>query len=450
MKSIIAFLFQIYFIKKVILKKIIKIPFKRKLELVLNETNIMENLLENKIYTEIEIGNPPQKLNMYFKLQQFPTFFVSEDYKNSKCEKFNQNISKTFKVINQKLVYITFINLHFKHGMLVQDNFSLNNKQIFFENFSFVLAKDLIDEAKFFSGEFGLKISNRKCLNLNDSANIIKQLIENKFIDSYIFYLQFSEKNNDEGEIIFGDYCHNIDKKYSEKNFIYFKMPLIEEELLWSMNHNFIYLNNEKLFDDTIFISFQYEFGLIQLDNNYYNKIKTNFFDKFINQCFEKEFSINYPLTKKTFISFFCDNNINLQSFPDLVIENLDAKYNFTLTYKDLFYDFNGIKYFLIVFKKTSQYEKSDIILGKPFFKKYLFVFDGENKIIGFYDKNIGKFIFPLSWIFVFILFILLIITIVYFKFFENINKRKLRANELEDNYDYITQNDNNNNILNN
>ena len=79
-----------------------------------------------------------------------------------------------------------------------------------------------------------------------------------------------------------------------------------------------------------------------------------------------------------------------------------------------------------------------------------MFVFDGENKIIGFYDKNIGKFIFPLSWIFVFILFILLIITIVYFKFFENINKRKLRANELEDNYDYITQNDNNNNILNN
>ena len=34
----------------------------------------MENLYKNKIYTEIEIGNPSQKFKSYFKLQQFPNF----------------------------------------------------------------------------------------------------------------------------------------------------------------------------------------------------------------------------------------------------------------------------------------------------------------------------------------------------------------------------------------
>ena len=52
-------------------------------------------------------------------------------------------------------------------------------------------------------------------------------------------------------------------------------------------------------------------------------------------------------------------------------------------------------------------------------------------------DKN--KIKIPFSWILIFILFITLISVLIYIKFFIVKAKRKIRANELDDDYEYIT-----------
>ena len=433
--KILYFIF--FIIQNSIGKKILKIPFKRKIELELNETNLIENLYKNKIYTEIEIGNPSQKFKSYFKLQQFPTFIISIDNKDAKCDKFNQNKSNTFKFLDEISSYITYINLDFKHGRLSKDDLYLNNKEIYFENFKFFLAKDLIDEVKTFSSEIGLKISTSN-YNVNKTVNFIYELIENKFIDYYIFYFKFNEKNDNEGELIIGDYYHNIENKFTEKNYIYNKIPIIDNQLIWGFNHNYLYIKNEKIIDELLFIYFQIEFNFIHSIEEYYNEIKEKFFDKFKNKCFEKNFTVNYIKNKK--IAYFvCDNSVDIKNFPELIIENIDMKYNFTFTYQDLFYNYNNKNYFLVVFQKPFKFEKKDWIFGKPFFKKYLTIFDGEKKVIGIYDKNIGKTNFNWSWIIVIILGIILIVTCIYFKYYQSITKRKLRANELEDEYDYVS-----------
>jgi hypothetical protein len=75
--------------------------------------------------------------------------------------------------------------------------------------------------------------------------------------------------------------------------------------------------------------------------------------------------------------------------------------------------------------------------------KKYKFSFNQDSKIIGFYKLIISQnnnHLFSFNFIFIFILIIFCISLIILL--IRNImNKpRKLRANELEDNYEYINK----------
>ena len=66
-------------------------------------------------------------------------------------------------------------------------------------------------------------------------------------------------------------------------------------------------------------------------------------------------------------------------------------------------------------------------------------LFDREKKIFGVYTiKN--QFNFPITWIFIFILSLALVSIIIYIKYCITIQKRKIRANELQDDYDYVPQ----------
>ena len=75
--------------------------------------------------------------------------------------------------------------------------------------------------------------------------------------------------------------------------------------------------------------------------------------------------------------------------------------------------------------------------------RKYKFTFNRDNKIIGFYKLIISqknKSLFSSNHIFILIL-IIVCITLVILLIRNIMNKpRKLRANELEDNYEYINK----------
>ena len=91
--------------------------------------------------------------------------------------------------------------------------------------------------------------------------------------------------------------------------------------------------------------------------------------------------------------------------------------------------------FFLIIFRINSNYFYWEF--GEIFFKKYQFIFDEEKGIIGFYNSK-KKIAINYSKIFIFLLFIFIIILILFiFKIIMN-KQRRLRANELEENYDYI------------
>ena len=133
-----------------------------------------------------------------------------------------------------------------------------------------------------------------------------------------------------------------------------------------------------------------------------------------------------------------CNKNVNIKNFPDLIFQSENLKYNFTFNYSELFMEYKEKYYFLIVFKRY----KDGWCLGEIFFKKYQIVFDKDKKIYGLYlKKNLNNKISP--WLYVIILFFCLMITISLIIYLIRLlmKKRKIRANELEDQFEYLPYN---------
>ena len=110
---------------------------------------------------------------------------------------------------------------------------------------------------------------------------------------------------------------------------------------------------------------------------------------------------------------------------------------NFTLNYNDLFYKFENKYYFLIVFYQNKR--NYNWIFGSPFFKKYQMIFDKDKKIISIYEKDDNHNI-SFAYIIIFILIVIIIFLVFYIVFYLFKNKRKLRANEIDENFEYLPQ----------
>ena len=175
--------------------------------------------------------------------------------------------------------------------------------------------------------------------------------------------------------------------------------------------------------------------------------IEKNFFNEYINLNICKKYTTN---SIDHFIIFSCIENENLifEKFPILYFNLKSQNLSFEFNYKDLFKKIGNELYFMIVFEK---YNSMIWRLGKPFFMKYTFVYNGDAKTIGFYQKkneikikdknnwkielNILKIIFIIILL---LIFISLVIIIAYYLGKRYNLIRKKHANELDDDYDYF------------
>ena len=431
------------FLIKIIISTIIlhsnslKIPFKTLAKS--DSENYLSNNFYANIYSAFQIGSQSQSLPCSIILQR------SEFYVNN--ENFNPNQSKTFVQISNSSLQSNSYKF-----VLSKDDFQLNSKTIV-QQINF----DLIVEVT------GARFNPKQCQigfqinDFDDDKNIfIKILKEKNVINSYVFFLQFNNVN--EGNLFLGNLPEEI-MNFDRENFRTTKVINQNNFLFWGIQFDDISINKEKIKDSkTVF--FSYEFGLISAtkiseeiiaknlfnlnDNNNNNNNNNN------KNCFMEEFTINEELFGEVkYNSYYCDLSAKISNFPPLEFYNKDLNYTFKFDHNDLFVKNNNRFQFLIIFE---QYEKNNRWkFGRIFFKKFLMVFDYDKKQIGFYIKkgknkiknNDNKFL-----IFFLIILILILILIVY-KFFIRKNQRKIKANELEDNFEYKIEKENYSKLIN-
>ena len=420
--------FIIIFLKPI--NSLLTLNFKRNLTKDLSPDNLMINLFKNDIYTNFDIGTPNQEIPISIKLQTYAFYIVSSESKIS-LKTFSSNDSKTFYSTNN--VIRNLMNEDFNYAFFSSDiiNLSNINKK---NNFSFFLVKNTSNTEICEGGGIGLNIKP-KSPNI-EKINFINELKEQNLISSYAFSIKY--KNEKEGELIIGKKPHEYDnERYKNEYFHFANIPIYSYDFQWALYFDKVQYGNidlNKRINQVLI--FEIELGVIISNSEYKNFIQKNFFEKYINEkkCFIGTFG------KEGYKYFYCNENVDITLMQNLSFYNQDLNYTFELNYKDLFYNFDGKNYYLVVFP---WYLGVQWRMGLPFFKKYQLIFDSEKKIIGVYERilekksNIFKF-----WKNNLIIFLIFVIAFLIFYIIRNIkNKsRKIRANELKENYDYLPE----------
>jgi hypothetical protein len=413
-----------------ITSELLKIPFKSKEKKKLTEENLMSQLTENEIYIDAKIGTPNQNIQLYIKLNEYPTFITSSSHPKN-IPKFDNKKSSTF---NFKEHYdIEYKVYDFTKGKLSEDTFILidsKKKNYEMKNFNFYLATELKEGKEEMSGEIGFKLIEEYG---EEKANFLNNLKLKNLTENYIFSIQYNDDNN--GILYLGNYYHQFDKNYKESDFKIMKVGIPKSQIQWQLYFDKINIKNESLLLSNA-VDLSYEFGLILSNLNYYEKINELYFNNYKNECEEIKFNNDIYFYIK------CSDKINIKQFPELNFINNELNYTIKFNGEELFYKFKGNYYFQIIFKTE---HTKNWKFGKIFFKKYQIFFNRDKKIIGLYPYIKKSLNFSFSWILVIILIFIIIGILIYVKKYYTYKKRKIRANELIEEFDYEPQNNGSN-----
>ena len=403
---------------------IIKIPFRIESNYAQNSDDIILKLVNKQLFIDIKIGSEKTQLSLPLKLHSYSSFISSSINSNLKVNTFNEKESNTYKLINNTI--ITPILDDYEEGLLSEDNLYLNNN-IELKNFNFILS---IKQNLISSGYIGLKLEKEfSDHELFENTGFINQLKKLNLIKSYSFTFKFL--SNEKGEFIIGGDPHEYDKKnYNSDNLILINAGKVNNYMKWYFDIDNIKVNEENVeYTSHESAEIQSEFGLI---------IGSDYFRLYVWENFFNKDGCNYG-TQGIYDFYYCDKKVNLKNiFKKLEIYSKDKKINFIFDYNDLFYEYKGKIYFLIVFTRGNYWT-----FGQIFLKKYQTIFNSDKKVLGWYSNNLNKKNNnkennKLLKIFCIIFLIIIIGLILYIFFFKKNLKlfRRVMINELTDTLD--------------
>ena len=382
-----------------------------------------DNLLQNDLEITLNIGNPPQSIDLNLRSKAY-SFFVTSVQANLPYKTFNE--SKSGTLIKETEKPDTYRNQEYSKAFKIYDSIYIDNREI--KNISLLLATSLEYQE---TGALGLRLVDEHEY-IGDLSFILQ--IKKKF-NLYNYTYMINYKNDNEGDLIIGAYPHIYDKNsFNQDNFKYAKAGILNGNVDWIIDFDVIRYDNNTIPSMNFRGFTQIEFGLIQAPSRLKKHLNNTFFK---NQCTEK-FNI-----KRTITILHCKENFKISDFKNISFILKDSNLEFTLTYKDLFIKENNEYIFGIVFDETGN-KDTPWILGKPFIKKFSLIYDLDKKTIGTYKgknlkneepKNPHKVLIILIIIFSIIIIGLVIFIVYYVK---KPKKRNLAKELNDDNYEYF------------
>ena len=304
--------------------------------------------------------------------------------------------------------------------------------QVKLKNFTFILSSSfknisLLREG----GQIGLGIINIE----TTEDSFLKQLYNLNIIKKYPFSISYTKE--DEGNLIFGDYLHDIKNSgYKNEEMITIPIEDIERDFYWSGSSKFIV--NNKTIDYFIGFIINSQYGVSFANSEYFKSIQPFLKDKINNgKCKEKEVYIKgiFPdhLDEDIYSYYVCDKDVNLKEFPSLIVEISGNKFQIEFTYKDLWINYKDKNYLNILltdkFLDTRNFYFS---FGRMFLRKYDFTFDTERRIIGIYKKKPQKKDWKLLTVIIFIVLIVALFFLIrYIMTYYQMKVSKKTAHEL-------------------
>ncbi len=421
---------------------------------------IIKKFFHSDIYTIFNIGNQqiPLILSVSNSVFQITSSLSGPSSKFDSPEVYNLlplfNSNNNLRFFNEKqsssFQYNNIVDSENKKSRLAKDTISfydqleLNsniNKEM---NFEFMLQYKVEN----ISGIIGLAFPDIKIDNyiLVKYSNLLFQLKENKIIHDYNWFFLYDKWDNTNGKLIIGAKPHDLfPKKYSHENLIYTQSIKdssaghnwkIKFKDIYTDNYHFKNLTAEFIFDSELIVAPR------ELDTF----LLKSFLQEEINKknCFKNSY---YQKTHyvTTFLFYYCNSNIQkelYEALPNIKFNSKEFNYTFEISKDDLLQvEDNKVYLKLLFFIEDS----GKWLLGKPFSLKYQFVFNPDTNEIAMYNKDYVEEKPERSskqfWLIFTIIILCIIFTILGVIIGKKIYglKRKQKANELNDDFEYIS-----------
>ena len=386
--------------------------------------------IEPKFSSIIEIGTPPQKVELIYSSDNFGIIMVED--KNSTIKYyFNKNLSSTINVthlFDSKYTYAPDrpITLQEKMFFTFKDTKLNKISNIQIEDYPFIYltkkeGKDKYENKEFVKDENGKSYmiygSKLYCAWRNEICESFPYLLKhNGIINSYVFNVMFNkrEKANVNENVdydfafLIGNEPHQINPEiYDKENLKYTKALAYMGEINWIIQFDSVFyfyegfkpnqnlnvytddlnpisfdesLNDKKIYNAEDRGQMAFDIDIILCPKFYYFSINKTYFGNHTDQC-------KIVRAKNKYSFFVCDKDFNTENFPSIYFFHKELNHTFILTQKELFKIIGDKKYCLLVY---DLYRPQYWMFGKIFLEKYSFNYDPENKRIGFYKKGIN------------------------------------------------------------
>ena len=389
------------------------------------------------LYTIINIGSEKINVKAYIDNYRPELMIGGVGIKNNK---YNESNSKSYNCTYCVQKELGGSGWYFE-GIISTEDFLIKNNlsdisKIY--NLKFILGKRSIylDPPE---GICGLQLPK---FGTDQDYNLIVSLKKSKAIDSYNWFLDLKNIEKGESKLIIDAFPSDLNKSlYKSDNFKSthaLALDSLRQFPIWSLQFNKIQYNNLNInftsIDEQI-ARIQFDFGIIVAPYKTITFLEEEFFKEYL----KKEICYIDTLTIDTFI--YCKNTkeFNFKEFKSIYFSQANLDIIFELSYEDLFYTNGDYIYFLILFRKESNW-----IFGNIFLKKYYLVFNQDDKTIGYYQgmekerksENDEKK-FKISLTHVLLILILIILIVLGIILYKKKGIRKNRANELDDEYEY-------------
>ena len=398
-------------------------------------TNLIKECLISSIYTNVEMGTPPQKVTSIIS-QDMNTFLLSSEL----CHDKKMDTVYDLSIVSKKGTDINklnigdndFTNSEFKNYVNQYNNIGILHQNISLFNTTYLSSqpvdslnkKGKIDSKKEVKnitmvikdykeneklcGIIGIGSPNRLTggeLKLRYIPSFINTLKKEDIINDYSFTFKFYYR--DEGRFIIGampheyEYYNNLYDKGKYRTIKTFDPNNVDYP--WSIRFDSIHFKNSK--NETIVIQNQLKcylspnLGFIIGEETYKNQIIENFFKPLMEQkicTMEKTQMTDFTRTNYLFGTngiyevIYCQKSVMGKNFPRLNFEFKEQNLIFSLTFNDLFKEIDEKYIFQVIFPENYfNVKHMPWYLGTPFYKAYQLVFNYDSKTIGLYvSKN--------------------------------------------------------------
>ena len=391
-----------------------------------------------KYYGEISIGESQKSIPILLSFEDFGFYFISKGTEMGNLNSIYDPLSSySFKYNKEQFHYFRQYGRAYK----ANDIFLFNKNTLKCKDINFL-----------YCGEDHQKINSYMIIGLsligdllNDKElNLVKQLRQNKYIETYDWSLLFDEKDKYKGVILIGSEAHKYQPdKFNQSYYLNSVTLSKDSSYAWSLTFDKIYFMNKDKEEiqilDSLRFTLKHQSNLIIGPKTYENLIKEYFFDDLIakEKC-QKE------LSKVEERIYTCKNTEEIKKelkkkFPALKLENKAYMKTFELNYDDLFLEKKDKIYFLIYFPYYGTFSWE---VGLPFLQKYFFNYNYDTKLISYYNNDLAKYAeedkkgrFSAGKI-ILIIFLCIFISFLGFylgrKYILMRRKEKIRAEELE------------------